>query len=498
MISETQYRTFMKEYSKNGGVISHAAMKAQMTHKTAARYLKTQAGPTAQREARKPRTYRTREDPMSKLQPEVERYLASTPELALVPKAFWEHLVATQPDLAKGVPLRTFQRAMHQWRAHHGPPKEVFFPQAREPGRSMQYDWFSANALGITIAGQPFKHLLGHAVFPCCNWEWAVPCQSESSLSLRTGVQAGLWAFGGVPEELWTDNSCTATHTLDRGKPARDFNDSYREFCRHLRVTPHTINIAKPHEQGDVETAHRHLARRIQNHLLLRASRDFASEAEYRAFLARICTVANQLRAIKVDEERRAVRPLPASRYPESDCHVVPVSSFSTVKVKQATYSVPSRLIGLRVRAFLSEQEVAIYYERTEVARFPRAQGSQARIDFRHIIAWLVRKPGAFRGYVHREELFPSLVYRQAYDRLKALAEASADRDYLELLALAADLGETVVATAIGEALRDGEAPRAATVRTRLQTTAATPQVAAFVPNLATYDQLLTDLEVSA
>ena len=47
-------------------------------------------------------------------------------------------------------------------------------------------------------------------------------------------------------------------------------------------------------------------------------------------------------------------------------------------------------------------------------------------------------------------------------------------------------------------ALRDGEAPRAVTVRTRLQTTAAAPQVAAFVPNLATYDQLLTDLEVSA
>jgi hypothetical protein len=391
MITESQYRTFMKEYSKNGGVISHAAMKAQMTHKTAARYLKVQAGPAAQRQARQPRNYRTREDPMVRLRPEVECYLDSTPELALVPKAFWEHLVATRPELAKDVPLRTFQRAMHQWRAHHGPPKEVFFPQAREPGRSVQYDWFSANELGITIAGQPFRHLLGHAVLPFSNWEWAVPCQSESSLSLRTGVQAGLWAFGGVPHELWTDNSCTATHTLERGKPGRDFNESYLEFCRHLRVTPHTINVAKPHEQGDVETAHRHLARRIQNHLLLRANRDFGSEAEYRVFLARICAVANQLRAPKVEEERRALRALPASRYPESDCHVVPVSSFSTVKVKQATYSVPSRLIGLRVQAFVSEQEVAFFYERTEVARLSRAQGQQARIDFRHIIAWLVR-----------------------------------------------------------------------------------------------------------
>jgi hypothetical protein len=488
----------MKEYSKNGGVISHAAMKAQMTHKTAARYVKAQAGPAAQRQARQPRTYRTRADPMATLRPEVDRYLATTPELALSPKAFWEHLVTTQPELAKGVPLRTFQRAMHQWRARHGPPKEVFFPQAREPGQAVQYDWFGANDLNVTIAGQPFKHRLGHAVFPYSNWEWVVPCQSESSLSLRTGVQAGLWALGGVPEELWTDNSCTATHTLDRGKPGRDFNESYLEFCRHLRVTPHTINVAKPHEQGDVETAHRHLARRIHHHLLLRATRDFASESEYRAFLARICAVANQLRAAKVDEERRALRPLPARRYPESDCHVVPVSSASTVKVKQATYSVPSRLIGLRVQAFVSEQEVAFYYDRTEVARFPRAQGQQARIDFRHLLTWLVRKPGAFRGYVHREELFPGLIYRQAYDRLRAVEEARADRDYLELLVLAADLGETAVATALGEALRAGEAPRAAAVRTRLQTTVAPPQIAAFIPNLATYDQLLTGQEVSA
>jgi hypothetical protein len=127
-----------------------------------------------------------------------------------------------------------------------------------------------------------------------------------------------------------------------------------------------------------------------------------------------------------------------------------------------------------------------------------RAQGQQARIDFRHIIAWLVRKPGAFRGYVHREELFPSLVYRQAYDRLNALDEVRADRDYLAVLSLAADLGETAVATVLGEVLRAGAAPRAEILRARLQTAVATPQVAAFIPNLASYDQLLAEVEVSA
>jgi len=36
------------------------------------------------------------------------------------------------------------------------------------------------------------------------------------------------------------------------------------------------------------------------------------------------------------------------------------------------------------------------------------------RIDYRHVIWSLVRKPGRFARYVYREEMFPSVVFRRA------------------------------------------------------------------------------------
>jgi hypothetical protein len=316
-------------------------------------------------------------------------------------------------------------------------------------------------------------------------------------LSLRSGLQAALWVMGGVPAKLQMDHSSTATHTLRRDGGERGFNADYLAFCRHLRVEPCSINVARPNENGDVEGAHGHLKRRLKNHLLLRGHRDFADEPAYVGFLAAVCTAANALRSARLEAERGALRPLPAQRYPETECRAVRVSSFSTVRVRNSSYSVPARLIGLMVHAHVSEREVCICHEREEVARFARAQGQQARIDFRHIITWLARKPGAFRGYVHREELFPSLVYRQAYDRLRALQEHTADARYLQLLVLAAENDEARVSAALGELLRTDEPPLADTLRTRIHTTQPRTLVAPFTPDLAAYDQLLTQIEAS-
>ena len=497
MITQAQYDTLMTEHQKRG-VVTHAALKANMHRETAAVYLKRRVGPVEHRRQRADRTYRTRPDPLVNVWPEVLHYLEVTPELAREPTALLAHLLATKPEIATGVSLRTLQERLQGWRAKYGQPKEVFFPQVREPGQSVQFDWFNANELGVTIAGEPFAHLLGHTVFPFSNWEWVVPCQSESSLSLRGGLQAALWVIGGMPEKLQMDHSSTATHTLRRDSGEREFNADYLVFCRHLGLEPCSINVARPNENGDVEGAHGHLKRRLKNHLLLRGSRDFADESAYVGFLAVVCTAANALRAAKVEEERGRLRPLPAQRYPETECRAVRVSSFSTVRVRNSSYSVPARLIGLTVHAHVSEREVRICHEREEVARFPRAQGHQARIDFRHIITWLARKPGAFRGYVHREELFPSLVYRQAYDRLRALQEHTADARYLQLLVLAAESDESEFAAALGELLRTAEPPLAETLRPRLHTPPPPAVVEPFIPDLAAYDQLLVAGEANA
>ena len=480
----------MHEYQRSGRV-GRAAQKAGVDPKTASYYINSGETPEARQ---KPRTWRTREDPLEAVWGHAKSWLESAPELEA--KALFEHLVATRPTEVGGQALRSFYRRVAGWKRMYGPPKEVFFPQARVAGMSLQLDWTHAEILGVTLGKAAFPHLLCHAVLPYSNWQWAIPCRSESILSLKQGLQAALWALGGVPKELQTDRSSTATHQLHRGSTARVFNVEYLAMCQHLNVEPRTINRACPNENGDIESAHGHLKRRLKAHLTLRGSSDFTDEAAYAAFLGRVCTGANALRQVKVAVELPTLRALPATRYPEADELAVRVSCHATIRVKDRAYSVPARLIGAIVRVLVTETLVVIRHEQQEVIRYPRLILRGARINYRHIIASLVKKPGAFANYLYREELFPGIVFRQAYDRLKLADERLADRNYLQVLELATTAGEEAVATVLGQLLRAEEIPLLAAVEARLlvDEPLAAATVTAFTPELNSYDELLAEV----
>ena len=197
----------MREYN-DSGVLGHAAMKADMDPKTARRYLRAGCGP---QELKAKHDWRTRADPVERIWLQAERMLADAPELEA--KMLFEHLVAEAAVPVDGRALRTFQRRVAHWRRRHGPPREVCFAQVHEPGQWLQFDWTHANELEITIGGQAYPHLLAHAVLPYSNWEWAVPCQSESVLSLKLGLQEAFWRLGGVTAGVQTDQSSTATNS---------------------------------------------------------------------------------------------------------------------------------------------------------------------------------------------------------------------------------------------------------------------------------------------
>jgi hypothetical protein len=124
----------------------------------------------------------------------------------------------------------------------------------------------------------------------------------------------------------------------------------------------------------------------------------------------------------------------------------------------------------------------------------PRLLGTrQHRIDYRHVIWSLVRKPGAFAHYRYRDDLFPSLVFRRAYDVLQASAVERADRHYVRLLHLAASTSESEVETAIGLLLEQHVVPTFDAVRDLLRPPAAQrmPELSAPVLDLSVYDRLL-------
>jgi hypothetical protein len=87
-----------------------------------------------------------------------------------------------------------------------------------------------------------------------------------------------------------------------------------------------------------------------------------------------------------------------------------------------------------------------VWYGQKKVDDIPRLRGEgQHRINYRHIIDSLVRKPGAFENYRYRDELFPTSCFRITYDVLKSQGPHSASREYLKILHLAAMESETGV-----------------------------------------------------
>jgi len=432
-----------------------SAMKSGMSRNTGRKYLR-QDDVLEQR--REPHTWRTRKDPLEAFWPQALAMLREAPDLEA--KALFEHLAQGHPGGAEFPPglLRTFQRRVRQWRLKEGPEKEVFFTQDHAPGVVLAVDWTDMGGLGITIQGRPLAHKLFHAVLPYSNWEWAVRTDSESALSMRTGLKAALGRLGRVPRELLTDHSSTATHQLKRGSSARVFNAEYLSICEHYGLAPRTINVGRPQENGSCESSHGHLKRRIQQHLLLRGGRDFTSEEEYDAFLIKVLESANLRRSRRVGEELAAMPERAIGELPDYRELMVSVSNNSTIRVNKMVYSVPSRLIGIKLLARIYESRMVLLEGAQEVARLPLSRRDRgAVIDFRHLIGHLLRKPGAFAGYRWREELFPSPVYRAAFDHLTR-AGGDAERRYLEVLKVAADEGQTAVENALEHLLG---APRA-------------------------------------
>ena len=156
------------------------------------------------------------------------------------------------------------------------------------------------------------------------------------------------------------------------GRP-RAYNSDYLELCTHYDLTPLTIHVGCPHEQGDVESQNRHLKRLLEQHLLLRGSRDFATLAEYDQFVQAVLRAANAKRQALLAEELAVMRPLPAGRLAEyREFHPV-VSSHSLMRVNKHTYSVPSRLIGhtLRVEQYEAELKVHLGPDWVYLVAFP-------------------------------------------------------------------------------------------------------------------------------
>ena len=427
-----------------------AAAKAGMDTKTARKYLASGKLPS---EEPPERTWRTRPDPFEDVWKEIQEQIDVEPGLEA--KTIFEALQRKYPGQFADGQLRTLQRHLKRWRATEGPGREVFFAQQHVPGRLGQSDFTHMNELAITIGGQSFPHLLFHFVLTYSNWEDATLCYSESFESLSEGLQNALWELGGVPMSHRTDRLSTAVNNMSDD---REFTSRYEALLRHYRMAGEKIQAGKANENGDIEQRHHRLKRALDQALMLRGSRDFATVADYKQFLRLLLVQLNAGRRDRLKVEMQYLRALPERRLDSTKRMKVRVDSGSIIFVDRNVYSVHSRLIGEEVEARLSAETLEVWYAGQQVEQLPRLRGrNKHRVDYRHIIDWLVRKPGAFENYRYRDELFPTSRFRMAWDALRELTPLRANKRYLEILQLAAQEGELLVDHALRLALEAGE-----------------------------------------
>jgi len=429
-----------------------AAAKAGMDPTTARRYLGLERLPS---ELKKERQWRTREDPFGEVWSAIQGQIQESPGLEA--KTLFEWLQREYPGRFSDGQIRTLQRRIKLWRVTEGPAQEVYFGQKHVPGRLCASDFTHMAELGITLAGQTFEHLVYHFVLTYSNWETGTICYSESLESLSEGWQNAVWELGAVAAEHRTDSLTSAVNNMSN---LEEFNQRYEGVMRYYGVKPRHTNPASPNENGDAEQSHHRFKRAVGQMLLLRGSRDFGSLAEYGQFLKDLFAQRNAGRRVRLAEEMAVMGELPARRMESAKRERVKVDSGSLIHIERNSYSVNSRLIGARVEARLYLDHVEVWYGQRKVEELPRLRGrSKHRIDYRHIIEWLVRKPGAFESYRYREDLFPTSRFRMAYDALKETVPGRSSKEYLQILKLAAEVGEVQVDEALRELLEEkGEA----------------------------------------
>jgi len=470
-----------------GRTQAQAAARAGMSVRSVRTYERRGQLPS---QLKQPRSYRTRPNPFAEVWPWIVAQLERDP--ALQATTLFALLQEQWPGHFQEGQLRTLQTHIATWRAQAGPNREVFFPQVHEPGVAAQSDFTHMASLGVTLGGVPFEHLVFHLVFVYSNVEAVRICFSETFEALTEGFETCLWQLGGTPRQHRTDHLSAAIRPLSAEERAQE-TARYAALLRHYGVEATANNAGEAHENGDVEQAHFRFKEAVDQALRVRGSRDFPHCDAYARFLQTLVQRRNLTRQARWATERAVLRPLPAA--PLAFCREVraTVSRFSTIQVLRNTYSVPSRLIGttllLRVRA----ETVEGYRGTAHLLTMPRLLGhGQHRIDYRHVIWSLVRKPGAFAHYRYRNELFPSLTFRRAYDALVA-SSARADRHYVRLLHLAASTAESDVETALGLLLEQGTPPTFDVVRdlVRVPTATSIPTLTTAVLDLSIYDRLL-------
>ena len=417
-----------------------AAAKAGLSKRTGGRIEHNESNG----EANKPRTYKTRKGPFDEIWENdvVPQLQNGVSNVAFLLEMLQEKHSDELPDNS----LRTLQRKVERWHALYGKDREVMFRQVYEPGKLGISDFTRPKKIKITINGQPFEHIFYHFRLPYSGFAYieVFAGSGESFEKFAQGLQGALQFLGGTPETHRTDSLSASFKNLDKDAK-NDLTERYKAFTTHYDMQPTRNNPGKKHENGAIESPHRHFKNRVMQSLIVRGSIDFSSLEQYRDFAKNIVTKHNKRLAEPIKTEKACLRPLPPSKAVDYAEVVAVVGCTSTINVRRVTYSVPNRLIGQRLHVRVYTDKLECYLGSTNAITLKRApiaaRGVRLKsIDYRHIISSLIKKPGAFARSCLRNDLLPNDNYRFIWEHVScSMSRSEACKFIVGLLNLAAN-----------------------------------------------------------
>jgi len=444
----------------------------------------------------KPPRGRRRPDPLIEVfDAAVVPMLVAAPDLR--PVAIFEELQRRYPELQDNV-RRTLERRIRSWRALHGAEREIVFRQVHEPGRMGLSDFTEMGDLAVGVAGVLLDHRLYHFRLAYSGFEHAhVILGGESYVALAEGLQNALWALGGAPREHRSDSLSAAFRNLNRAA-REDLTTRYDALCGHYGMEPSRNNRGVAHENGSIESPHGHLKSAIRDALLLRGSGNFADLGAYRRFIDEIMSRKNARNAKRIAAERATLQLLPLNRTCDYEDTFAFVTSSGGFTLKKVFYTVPSRLVGHRLRVKLYDDRLDLLIGGTPLMTLERGRaGPNGKhghvVDYRHVIHSLRRKPMALLNLVYRDRLFPRDAYRLMFERLRErLTDRLACKTIVELLSLAHDRAcEAELAGILTECLDADQLPDLAALRRRFAPDPARlPEVLVELVPLSVYETL--------
>ena len=382
----------------------------------------------------KERKWQTRKDPLIDVwNNDLLPLLKKCPDLKAI--TLFEHLEEKYPNKYDNSILRTLQRRTKNWKILSGKDKEVMFTQKHIPGQ-MGISDFTILKSKITIKGRKLFHRIYHFRLAFSKFSFAkIILGGESFTALANGLQNALIKIGGSPKEHRTDSLSAA---FNNNNDKKELTDNYKTLCDHYNIKATKCNLGKSHENGSIESSHGHLKRRIDQAILMRNNNDFDSIEDYQSFIDKIISVINKKNKILIKEEKKYLQKLP--KYKAQDFSVIYsyVSLNSVIRVKKIVYSVPSRLISQTVKIHLFDDHLEIFYNNSKtynlIRKYYNKDDSNVTVNYRHLVSSLIKKPGAFKNFIWKDELLPSDDYRKIWNIVNNAHEAKSSCKYIASL----------------------------------------------------------------